>query len=823
MDANSTISADKAKGLSTEDLINGLSSSKKGLSSSEAKERLQKYGPNEITERKVNPILKFLSYFWGPIPWMIEIAAVLSAIIQRWEDFAVIFALLLVNAVVGFWQEHKASNAIELLKQRLAPKARVLRDGKWTDLPSKGLVPGDLVRVRLGAIIPADIKLIEGDYLEVDESALTGESLPVEKHVSDIAFSGSIVRQGEMNGLVFATGMNTYFGKTAKLVEVAKTRSHFQKAVIKIGDYLVRLAVVMVAVVIIVATLRHAGFLETLQFALVLIVAAIPAALPAVLSVTMAVGAIELAKREAIVSKLAAIEEMAGVDILCSDKTGTITQNAIKVAEAVPFEGFSEKDVLLYGFLASREEDQDVIDNAVIERAKEIRALPDSFKILEFKPFDPVSKRTEATVEVEHSFKVAKGAPQAILSLVKDATVGSKVDALVNSFAAKGYRSLGVARADGGDWKYVGLLALYDPPRDDSAETIKAAQSDMGVKVKMVTGDHEAIAREIARRVGLGTNILPASAFVSKPDEEAEEMIEGADGFAEVFPEHKFRIVELLQSKGHIVGMTGDGVNDAPALKKADAGIAVAGATDAAKSAADIVLTRPGLSVIVDAFKESRKIFQRMNSYAIYRITETLRVLFFITLSILVFNFYPVNAIMIVLLALLNDMAIISIAYDRAEYAKKPSTWDMRNTLGVATFLGILGTIESFILLFIALNYLHVPMDIIQSFIYLKLSVAGHLMIFIARTRGPLWSYRPSNILIGAVGGTQALATLIAVYGILIPPIGWTYAAFIWAYALVGEVVIDQLKVRVYYGMLSTKVVEWDSGHQIDKWSRAAK
>jgi H+-transporting ATPase len=794
--------------LSVELLIETLSSSANGLSSSEAASRLSQYGSNEIAEKKANPLLKFLSYFWGPIPWMIEIAAVLSAVIQRWVDFAVIFALLLVNAVVGFWQEHKASNAIELLKQRLAPKARVLRDGKWADIPSKNLVPGDVVRVRLGVIVPADIKLIEGDYLEVDESALTGESLPVEKHTSDVAYSGSIVRQGEMNGMVFATGMNTYFGRTAKLVEEAKTQSHFQKAVIKIGEYIIRLAIGLVILVIIVATLRHASFLETLQFALVLIVAAIPAALPAVLSVTMAVGAIELAKKEAIVSKLAAIEEIAGVDILCSDKTGTITQNAIKVAEVVPFKGFTEKDVLLCGFLASREEDQDVIDDAVIEKAKEERTALADYKVIEFKPFDPVSKKTEATIEGNGSFKVAKGAPEAVLALLKDQSIRSEVDAQVNAFAYKGYRALGVARTEGGEWKYLGLLALYDPPREDSAETIKTAQAEMGVKIKMVTGDHEAIAKEIATMVGLGNDIRPASEFIDKPDEEAEEVIEKADGFARVFPEHKFRIVELLQSRGHIVGMTGDGVNDAPALKKSDAGIAVAGATDAAKSAADIVLTRPGLSVIIDAIKESRRIFQRMNSYSIYRITETIRVLFFITFSILAFNFYPVNAIMIVLLALLNDLAIISIAYDRAEYAKKPVSWNMPTTLGESTFLGILGTIESFTLLFIALNYLHVPMSILQSFIYLKLSLAGHLMIFIARTKGPLWSYRPSYILIGAVLGTQFLATLIAVYGILIPPIGWSLAAIVWGYALLGEVVIDQLKVRLYYPVIDKKLAQ---------------
>ncbi len=796
---DSIISADEARKTSVADLMNSLSSSGSGLTTSEAKARLQQYGTNEIIDKKINPFIKFLGYFWGTIPWMIEAAAILSAILSRWDDFAIIFLLLLMNGVVGFWQEHKADNAIELLKKRLAPTARVQREGQWKDLPSGELVPGDLVRIRLGEIIPADLKLIDGDFIQVDESSLTGESLPVEKKVSEVAYSGSIVRQGEMTALVFATGMNTYFGRTAKLVESAKTQSHFQKAVVKIGDYLIILATVLVILIFIVATLRQESFLQTLQFALVLIVAAIPAALPAVLSVTMAVGAMQLAKKEAIVSRLAAIEEMAGVDVLCSDKTGTITQNAITVAEVVPFEGFTEKDVLLFGTLASREEDSDLIDMAIIKRSKEERFDHDSYKLGKFKPFDPVSKRTQAEIEgSQGKFETAKGAPQAILSLVADRSVSSFVDQNVERFASKGYRALGVASTNtSGVWRYAGLIALQDPPREDSAETVRTASS-LGVSMKMVTGDHVAIAREIARMVGLGTNIRPASDFIDKPDEEATDIIEKADGFAQVFPEHKYKIVELLQARGHIVGMTGDGVNDAPALKKADAGIAVAGATDAAKSAAAIVLTRPGLSVIIDAIKESRKIFRRMNSYAIYRIAETIRVLFFITLSIIIFNFYPVTAIMIVLLALLNDFAIMSIAYDRAEYALKPSRWDMTTVLGMATFLGLVGTIASFALFFIGVNILHLSIDVLQSMMYLKLSVAGHFLIFITRTKGHFWSYRPSNILLAAVLGTQIVATIIAVYGLLIPPIGWRLALFVWAYAMAAFVLTDLAKVFLF-------------------------
>jgi H+-transporting ATPase len=797
------ISTEEAKKTSIDDLFQKLSSGTKGLSSSEYKERLQQYGYNEITEKKKSPILKLLSYFWGPIPWMIEVAAILSAIVHHWEDFWIIFMLLLINAIVGFWQEHKAGNAIELLKQKLAPKARVLRDGKWIEVDAKELVPGDVVRVRLGVIIPADIKLFDGDYLLTDESALTGESLPVEKHVSDVAYSGSIARQGEMNGLVVATGMSTFFGRTAKLVEEAKTQSHFQKAVIKIGDYLIILALALVSLIFLVALFRNESMLETLQFALILTVAAIPAALPAVLSVTMAVGAMALAKKEAIVSKLVAIEEMAGMDILCSDKTGTITQNKITVGDINPFESFKENDVLLFAMLASREEDQDPIDDAILAVAKkngEITQLSGSYKTVQFTPFDPVSKRTMATIESNdgNRFKIAKGAPQSILSLVVNKeNIAAQVDEHVNSLASKGYRPLGVAKADTKEtWQYVGLIGLYDPPREDSAETIKTAQG-MDVRVKMVTGDHTAIAQEIAQQVNLGTNIMPASSFLDKPDREAERVVEDADGFAQVFPEHKYHIVELLQKKGHIVGMTGDGVNDAPALKKADAGIAVAGATDAAKSAADIVLTRPGLSVIIDAIKESRKIFQRMNSYAIYRIAETIRVLFFITLSIIVFNFYPVTAVMIVLLALFNDAPIMAIAYDNVRYSKEPEKWNMRLVLSMATFLGLIGVVASFGIFYIGERLLHLNKDMIQSFIFLKLAVAGHLTIFLTRTRGPFWSIRPSAPLFWSAVVTKVFATLVAVYGWYVAPISWKLAVFVWGYALVAFVITDFLKVRL--------------------------
>ena len=632
------VATDDLKSLPLREVEKKLESSPDGLTQAEAQKRLTQYGPNEIEEKKSNEFLKFLSYFWGPIPWMIEAAVILSAVARHWPDFGIILLLLLANAVVGFWEEHQAGNAIAALKATLAIKARVKRDGKWVTPAARELVPGDVIRVRMGDIVPADARLLEGDPVEVDQSALTGESLPATRQSGEAVFSGSIVRQGEIGALVYATGANTYFGKTAELVQGAQTVSHFQRAVLKIGNYLIILAAVLVATIIAFAIFRGDPILTTLQFALVLTVAAIPVAMPTVLSVTMAVGARLLAKKQAIVTRLVAIEELAGVDVLCADKTGTLTQNKLTLGDPFSVNKIPADQVILNAALASRADNNDTIDLAILGGLKNDQALK-GYKVTHFQPFDPVHKRTEATVTGSDgkAFKVTKGAPQVILALSADAArVKPAVDKAVNEFAARGFRSLGVARAEGdGNWQLLGVLPLFDPPRDDAKATIATAEH-MGVKVKLVTGDALAIARETAKTLGMGTNILDASSLGDEKQQTTTAVakaIEKADGFAQVFPEHKFHIVDDLQKCGHIVGMTGDGVNDAPALKKADCGIAVSSATDAARAAAAIVLTTPGLSVIIDAIKESRRIFQRMNSYAIYRIAETLRVLLFMTFS----------------------------------------------------------------------------------------------------------------------------------------------------------------------------------------------
>jgi len=792
---------DDLKSLPMPEVEKKLGSSPKGLSQAEAEKRLTQYGTNEIKEKKDNLFLKFLSYFWGPIPWMIEAAVILSGVVKHWLDFFVILFLLFSNALVAFWEEHQAGNEIAALRAKLATTARVLRDGKWATPKVSELVPGDVIRLRLGDIVPADARLLAGDPVQVDQSALTGESLPATRKPGEAVFSGSIIKRGETDAMVYATGTHTYFGKTAELVQDAHTVSHFQRAVLKIGNYLIVLAVALVAVIVTTALLRHDPTMSTLEFALVLLVAAIPVAMPTVLSVTMAVGARLLAKKQAIVTKLSAIEELAGVDVLCSDKTGTLTQNKLTLGDPFCVNGVAADQIILDAALASRAEDKDTIDLAVIAGVKDDKELK-KYHILHFQPFDPVHKRTEATVKGPDGkqFKVAKGAPQVILQMATNiADIKPAVEKAVNEFAARGFRSLGVARADQDDkWQFVGVLPMSDPPREQAKATIASAVQ-MGVKVKMVTGDQLAIAKEMSHELGMGTNILDATVLRDKQKTaETGASIEKADGFAQVFPEDKYNIVDVLQKHGHIVGMTGDGVNDAPALKQANCGIAVSGATDAARAAADIVLLASGLSVIIDAIKESRRIFQRMNSYAIYRIAETLRVLFFMTLAILVFNFYPVTAVMIVMIAVLNDAAILSIAYDNVHYSDRPEKWNMRLVLGISTVLGVIGVVAAFGLFYLAERVFHLDRAHAQTLMYLKLSVAGHLTIFLTRTRGPFWSIRPARILWIAVLGTQTVATLIAVYGLFMTPLGWRWAGFVWVYALAWFLLNDRVKLLAY-------------------------
>jgi H+-transporting ATPase len=576
----------------------------------------------------------------------------------------------------------------------------------------------------------------------------------------------------------------------------------------RIGYFLIISAACLVVVVLITSLFRGDPWMEVILFAMVLIIAGIPAALPAVLSVTMSIGAGRLARWKAIVSKLAAMEEMAGLEVLCADKTGTLTKNELELQEPVPISASDKQDLMLAAALTTRRDADDPIDNAILGGLKDTDTL-DTYEIVDFKPFDPNRKRADAQVRKDdRQFTVSKGAPQVITDLVNpDDDLRQQIDNQVNELGAKGFRCLGVARRNnGGSWEYLGLLPLFDPPREDSAEVIDTAINKYNIDIRMITGDHPAIGRQVAEQIGLGKDIRPASEVFTE-DAQSEKLTEAerqqfvkkvlkADGFAEVTPEHKFQIIKWFQEGDRIVGMTGDGVNDAPALKQADVGIAVVGATDAARSAADLVLTEKGLGVITHAIEEARRIFERMTSYATYRITETIRLLLFITCSILFFNYYPVTAIMIVLLAILNDIPILAIAWDNADTPEKPVRWDMIRVISLASVLGVGGVIESFGLFWYITQHLSLPNNIVQTMMFLKLLVAGHLTIYLTRNRGWFWNRPwPSVALLITLEGTQIVGTLVAVYGWLMPPIGWIYALSVWAYTAVWFFILTALKV----------------------------
>ncbi|SFK93704.1 H+-transporting ATPase [Pseudovibrio ascidiaceicola] len=775
-----------------------LESSPEGLSGSTASNRLKQYGPNALEEKKTSKLVELLLTFWGPIPWLIEIAAILSAIIEHWADFAIILFMLVLNSGIEFVQSSKAADALAALKSSMALKARVKRDGKWTDIPAEEIVPGDIINLENGDIIPADCILERGPYLAVDQAALTGESLPVDKQIGDVAYSGSIIKQGTMQALVTATGGNTFFGNTAKLVQSAGNISHFQKSVLGIGKFLILGTALFAALIIIKQLYLQQSILGIIELVLVLVIASIPVAMPAVLSVTMALGALTLSKKKAIVSHLQAIEELAGVNVLCSDKTGTLTKNELTLGEPVLFDAKSEKELVVMAALASSSIEKDVIDQLIVSKAE--RGVLELYKQNTFTPFDPVSKRTEAGISgPSGAFKVIKGAPQVVIDLStntpEEKAVASKA---VHEFAVKGLRALGIAKTnENHELRLLGILSLFDPPRDDSKAVIEETQN-AGIAVKMVTGDDVAIGREIAGQLGLGTSLKSASQVFSKTKDmdnlpaNIREEIVNADGFARVFPEHKYGIVKALQQSGDYVAMTGDGVNDAPALKQADVGIAVSGATDAARSAADLILTLPGLSVITDAVIEARKIFARMISYVDYRVAMTINLMVFVSASVLLLEEVPLTAIMIVMLALLDDIPIITIAYDNTEAAPAPMEWQLGNMLRTATVLGLISVVENFALMMAVRHWLDVPAAELQSVMFLQLVVAGHLLLFVCRHDHWFWQApRPSAKLLMAIITTQLLAVVICRSGFLVPAISWDLIGIVWAQAILWMFVLN--------------------------------
>ncbi|KAI4316224.1 hypothetical protein L6164_024223 [Bauhinia variegata] len=835
-----------------EEVFEQLKCSKEGLTSEEGANRLQVFGPNKLEEKKESKILKFLGFMWNPLSWVMEAAAIMAIALANgggrppdWQDFVGIISLLVINSTISFIEENNAGNAAAALMAGLAPKTKVLRDGRWSEQDAAILVPGDIISIKLGDIIPADARLLEGDPLSVDQSALTGESLPVTKSSSDEVFSGSTVKKGEIEAVVIATGVHTFFGKAAHLVDSTNQVGHFQKVLTAIGNFCICSIAVGIAVEIIVMyPIQHRKYRDGIDNLLVLLIGGIPIAMPTVLSVTMAIGSHRLSQQGAITKRMTAIEEMAGMDVLCSDKTGTLTLNKLSVDRTlieVFTKGVEKEHLILLAARASRTENQDAIDAAIVGMLADPKEARAGIREVHFFPFNPVDKRTALTyIDSDGSWhRASKGAPEQILNLCNcKEDVRRKAHAVIDKFAERGLRSLGVARqevpekskdAPGAPWQFLGLLPLFDPPRHDSAETIRRALH-LGVNVKMITGDQLAIGKETGRRLGMGTNMYPSSSLLGQgQDKDAsisalpvDELIEKADGFAGVFPEHKYEIVKRLQERKHICGMTGDGVNDAPALKKADIGIAVADATDAARSASDIVLTEPGLSVIISAVLTSRAIFQRMKNYTIYAVSITIRIVFGFLFIALIwkFDFAP---FMVLIIAILNDGTIMTISKDRVKPSPQPDSWKLKEIFATGVVLGTYMALMTVIFFWVMNDTDFFPDKFnvrkirdneheMMAALYLQVSIISQALIFVTRSRS--WSYveRPGLLLLSAFMIAQLVATLIAVYAnwgfARIKGMGWGWAGVIWLYSIVTYIPLDLLKFAIRY-VLSGKA--WDN------------
>ncbi|KAL4626624.1 hypothetical protein ACB092_05G110600 [Castanea dentata] len=787
---------------------------------------------------------------WNPLSWVMEAAAIMAIALANggghppdWQDFVGIVALLVINSTISFIEENNAGNAAAALMAGLAPKTKVLRDGRWTEQDAAILVPGDMISVKLGDIIPADARLLEGDPLKIDQSSLTGESLPVTKHPGVEVFSGSTVKQGEIEAVVIATGVHTFFGKAAHLVDSTNQVGHFQKVLTAIGNFCIcSIAVGMAVEIIVMYPIQHRAYRDGIDNLLVLLIGGIPIAMPTVLSVTMAIGSHRLSQQGAITKRMTAIEEMAGMDVLCSDKTGTLTLNKLTVDRSmveVFVKDVNQETLILLGARASRVENQDAIDACIVGMLGDPKEAREGITEVHFLPFNPVDKRTAITYKDSEGnwHRVSKGAPEQIIELcnLRD-DARQRAHAIIDKFADRGLRSLAVARqtvpektkeSAGGPWQFVGLLPLFDPPRHDSAETIRRALN-LGVNVKMITGDQLAIGKETGRRLGMGTNMYPSSTLLGEHKDDSiaaipvDELIEKADGFAGVFPEHKYEIVRRLQEKKHICGMTGDGVNDAPALKKADIGIAVADATDAARGASDIVLTEPGLSVIISAVLTSRAIFQRMKNYTIYAVSITIRIVLGFMLLALIWKF-DFSPFMVLIIAILNDGTIMTISKDRVKPSPLPDSWKLKEIFATGIVLGTYLAVMTLVFFWAAhkTDFFSDKFGVrsirnnnyeLTAAVYLQVSIVSQALIFVTRSRS--WSYveRPGLLLMVAFLIAQLVATIIAVYGnwgfARMHGIGWGWAGVIWLYSIIFYIPLDILKFMIRYA-LSGKA--WDN------------
>jgi H+-transporting ATPase len=760
-----------------------------GLTAAEAAARLRQHGPNAVPEARPHPWRVLLGKFWSPVPWMLEVTVVLQLALGKADEAAVIAILLVFNALLSFFQENRANRALALLRQRLSVTARVLRDGRWQTVTAQELVPGDVVHVRLGDLAPADIRLTEGAVL-LDQSALTGESLPVEAGAGANIYAGSTVRRGEATGEVTGTGAHTYFGRTAELVGLAKTESHLTQLILRIVRYLVTLDVVLVVALFLYAIATGLVLHDLLPFALILLVASVPVALPATFTVAQAFGAQALARRGVLVTRLSAIEEAAAMDVLASDKTGTLTENRLSVARLAPFAPGSEDELLRLAALACDAATQDPIDLAILEAARSRGVLADPPERVRFIPFDPATKRAEAVYRDNGELRVIKGAARTVAALVPGAPDLSRD---MEQLAAGGYRVLAVA-AGRDALRLVGLVALEDPPRADSGALIQNLKT-FGVRVVMVTGDALATARAVAARLGLGGRACAPEVLRQGEGDPTRD----CDVFARVLPEDKFHLVKKLQRAGHVTGMTGDGVNDAPALKQAEVGIAVASATDVAKAAASLVLTNPGLADVMAAIEESRRIYRRMLTYTLNKVIKTIEIALFLSVGVMLTGVFVVTPLLIVLLLFTNDFVTMAIATDHAEPASRPVRWDVRRLVLVAAALAALVLALSFTVFFVGRDVLQLPLPQLQTLIFLMLVFTGQGNVYLVRTSRHLWQSRPSRWLLLASILDVVAVSVLAIRGVFMAALGPALVAGLLAAVMVYLVLLDLIKVRLFH------------------------
>lgn len=789
-----------------------------GLTKAEVEGCRKEHGYNEVVEIKGHPLLMFLGKFWGLSAWMLELIIVLSAVLGNIPDLAVVSVLLIVNAVVSFTQERRAAGVVETLRQRLRVSARVLRDSSWQVIPARDLVPGDIVRLRPGDIIPADIKLMTGT-LSIDQSALTGESKDADKAPGDVLSSGSVVRREEGTGVVLLTGSKTYFGRTTELVQQAKPKLQIEAVVAKVVRWLFVIVGVLLGVVIVLSWVRGLPLLPMVPLLLVLLMSAVPVALPVMFTVSMAFGSKDLAKCGVLVTRLSAVEDAATMDVLCVDKTGTITMNQLAVTDVIPLEHSTEADVLFAGALASQEANQDPIDLAFLTAAKERRIFDNLPKVtpVSFVPFDAKNRRTEAVTEQNgQRLRVMKGAVETVAQacgLLPEAI--ESLEIRVGESALKGYRTLAVARGpETGTLTLLGLVALFDPPRPDARQLI-AKLLDLGVSVKMLTGDALPVAREIGHEVGL-SNIRRIADLKTAGHQPGKgvDLLSDSDGFAEVYPEDKYIVVKELQAAGHVTGMTGDGVNDAPALRQAEVGIAVSTATDVAKGAASVVLTEPGLTNIVALIGQGRSIYQRILTWIINKISRTILKAAYVAIAFVVTGQFAISAFVMLLLVFVTDFAVITLATDHVRPSETPETWNIGGFVTVSVTLGAAMLAETLLLLWLGWEHfgLATNNNALITFSFLLLLYFAIFSIVSVRERHWFWATMPSKLFLSTLAAEAVAGSVLTRLGLqgLMPLPGWQMLA-IFVYSMImclgvnDAIKVAMIKWRVLNAMTSIR------------------